>query len=88
MIKISYKGYLVLKTQTSHVKPIFLATIEDKGELKEVVVKFTQMYNARVHQVLAAAELVLELVYCSTEDREGTYLEELVMVVMRYVEGK
>ena len=90
-VKFSYKAYLLRKTQESHSKPIFLATIESDGERernRDVVVKFVQIYNARAHHLLAAAGRAPELLYCSTEDPNSEDLGGLIMVIMEYIPGK
>jgi hypothetical protein len=89
-VRISYKAYLVPKGPDSHMKPIFMATMEDgSGSNQKVVVKFVQIYNARGHRAVARAGLAPKLHYCSGEDENAEYLGGLVMVVMDYVgDGK
>ena len=72
-----------------HPKPVFVAeaTCEDTGEFLKVVVKFSETYGKRGHELLATAKpkaLAPRLYHCEKDESVGNFW----IVVMEYIEGK
>ncbi|KAH9000159.1 hypothetical protein EDB92DRAFT_1939906 [Lactarius akahatsu] len=68
-------------------KAMFVATTETGVERRNIVVKFTQRYNAEAHRHLAAERRAPELLYCSKEDHNSADFAGLIMIVMEYIDG-
>ena len=67
-------------------KAVFKGTIKcegDKGEVKHVVIKFTDAYPAEAHKLLDEISLAPKLWFCNREESV-----EMHVVVMDYVRGK
>ena len=86
VLRFSYRDYLMPKTPEGPSRAIFQA-IETESR-REIVVKFVQRYNAEAHRLLASADRAPELLYCSMEDPNSPDLAGLIMVVMKYIDGK
>ncbi|KAH9004562.1 hypothetical protein EDB86DRAFT_2771463, partial [Lactarius hatsudake] len=85
VVEFSYMTYLfpnTLDTPQSPSKAIFRATAETEVGRRNIIVKFTQRYNAEAHRHLATEHLAPELLYCSEDDPDSADLAGLIMVVM------
>ncbi|KAH9055212.1 hypothetical protein EDB87DRAFT_1580049 [Lactarius vividus] len=90
-VDFKYKAYLFPDTPDTPKDPskaISSATTETEGERRDIIVKFTQRYNAEAHRYLATEGHAPELLYCSKEDPNSADLAVLIMVVMEQIDGK
>ncbi|KAH9066534.1 hypothetical protein EDB87DRAFT_1553341, partial [Lactarius vividus] len=91
VVNFSYKAHLfpdTPDTPKSPSKAIFIATTETEAGRRNIIVKFTQRYNAEAHRHLATERLAPELLYCSKEDPDSADFAGLIMIVMEYIAGK
>lgn len=75
-------------TRRFHPKPVFLAEMcNDAGELRNVVVKFSETYGKSGHELLAKAKpkaLAPRLYYCEKQES----VNNRWIVIMEHIEGK
>ncbi|KAH9175907.1 hypothetical protein EDB89DRAFT_1847067 [Lactarius sanguifluus] len=90
VVNFSYQAYLypdTLDTPKNPSKAIFIATTGTGVERRNIIVKFTQRYNAKAHRHLATECRAPELLYCSKEDPNSADFAGLIMIVMEYIDG-
>ncbi|KAH9072282.1 hypothetical protein EDB83DRAFT_211792 [Lactarius deliciosus] len=90
VVNFSYMTYLfpiTPDTPKSPSKAIFRAMTETDVGRRNIIVKFTQRYNAEAHRHLATKHHAPELLYCSEEDPDSADLAGLIMVVMEDIDG-